>query len=152
MPLTDPSSIPCAALLQVAFLRAAQHGVERLVKGEGLSRDQAIDALLGRLQQQQQQGAAREEEPPVVVDAVEVSPVSRCLLSRDRAIRTTTALSKPPRRPIQFNQSQLVALMSAYPDLSKEEAARALRVKAAVGALRRRGWDVGSALGELTAR
>lgn len=42
--------------------------------------------------------------------------------------------------------------MAAYPGLSKEEAARALRVKAAVGALRRRGWDVGSALGELTAR
>lgn len=42
--------------------------------------------------------------------------------------------------------------MSAYPGLNKEEATRALRVKAAVGALRRRGWDVGSALGELTAR
>jgi hypothetical protein len=42
--------------------------------------------------------------------------------------------------------------MAAYPGLSKDEAVRALRVKAAVGALRRRGWDVGSALGELTAR
>jgi hypothetical protein len=45
--------------------------VEKLVKGDGLSRDQAIDALLGRLQQQGSQ-----EEAPVVVDAVEVS---RCL-------------------------------------------------------------------------
>lgn len=65
--------------------------------------------------------------------------------AHDAAIHTYPTRPNTPKR-------QLVALMAAYPGLSKEEAARALRVKAAVVALRRRGWDVGSALGELTAR
>ena len=55
------------------------------------------------------------------------------------------------RTHVHKRKSQVLALVQAY-GLSKEEAARALRVKAALAALRRRGWDAGTALVELTAR
>lgn len=61
----------------MAFLHAAQQGVERLVKGEGLSRDQAIDAVLTSLSASASAASSSAGEAAVgaaagAVDAVEV--------------------------------------------------------------------------------
>lgn len=62
---------------QLAFLRAAQHGVERMVKTEGVTRDQAVDALVSRLGSVAAASAAASGEEPAPalaagVDSVEV--------------------------------------------------------------------------------